>query len=113
MIFYFDYLAEYPIGVTVHAAAGSLILTLTVHVAETGNSNPETNASLAAAIKRAKSNGVPKDNIEKAIQKVPSHVSELTSSSGLIRFQATSSKAGGDQAVTYEAMGPGSVGIVM
>ena len=38
--------------------------------AESGNTNPETNASLAAAIKRARSNGVPKDNIEKSIAKV-------------------------------------------
>ena len=41
-----------------------------MHPVESGNANPETNASLAAAMKRAKSNGVPKDNIEKAVAKV-------------------------------------------
>ena len=35
-----------------------------------GNADPEANASLAAALKRAKAAGVPKDNIEKAMKKV-------------------------------------------
>ncbi|KAJ3553456.1 hypothetical protein NM688_g3602 [Phlebia brevispora] len=66
-----------------------------ITVRETGNGDPETNASLAAALKRAKSAGVPKDNIEKALKK------------------ATGGKESGDQPVTYEAMGPGSVGIII
>ena len=35
-----------------------------------GSADPEQNNSLAAALKRAKAAGVPKDNIENALKKV-------------------------------------------
>ena len=39
-------------------------------VIEGGSADPEANYALAAVIKRARSQGVPKDNIDKAIKKV-------------------------------------------
>ncbi|OBZ75181.1 hypothetical protein A0H81_04562 [Grifola frondosa] len=60
-----------------------------------GNADPEQNTALAAVIKRAKAAGIPKDNIENALKK------------------AVGGKEKGDQQLTYEAMGPGSVGIVI
>ena len=38
--------------------------------ADGGGVNPEENSALAAALKRAKEQGVPKDNIENALKKV-------------------------------------------
>ncbi|KAI0948341.1 hypothetical protein AcV7_009117 [Taiwanofungus camphoratus] len=60
-----------------------------------GGANPEHNATLAAVLKRVKSQGVPKDNIENAIKK------------------AVGGKDKGDQHLTYEAMAPGSIGIII
>ncbi|KAF7789556.1 hypothetical protein EIP86_000502 [Pleurotus ostreatoroseus] len=62
---------------------------------KSGSADPETNASLASALRRAKDAGIPKENIEKALKR------------------ATGGKEGGDQAITYEAMGPGSVGMII
>ncbi len=38
-----------------------------------GSPDPELNAGLAAILKRAKTNGVPKENIDRALKKVYSH----------------------------------------
>ena len=37
---------------------------------ESGSADPETNASLASALRRAKDAGIPKENIEKALKRV-------------------------------------------
>ncbi|KAJ3479691.1 hypothetical protein NLI96_g8884 [Meripilus lineatus] len=60
-----------------------------------GSADPIQNQTLAAVIKRARAQGVPKDNIENALKK------------------AAGGKDKGDQQVTYEAMAAGSVGIVI
>ncbi|CCM02866.1 uncharacterized protein FIBRA_04978 [Fibroporia radiculosa] len=60
-----------------------------------GSVDPEQNATLAAVIKKVKSQGVPKDNIENALKK------------------AAGGKDKGDQQLTYEAMAPGSVGMII
>lgn len=39
-------------------------------LADGGSADPELNNALAAAVKRAKETGVPKDNIENALKKV-------------------------------------------
>ena len=39
-----------------------------------GSDDPETNAVLAAVLKRVKSQGIPKDNIENALKKVCSEL---------------------------------------
>lgn len=41
----------------------------TISITAQSNPNPETNASLRAAIERARENNVPQDNIERAIKK--------------------------------------------
>ncbi len=40
------------------------------HRADGGSPDPEQNKALAAALRRAKDSGVPKDNIENALKKV-------------------------------------------
>lgn len=60
-----------------------------------GSSNIEENSMLATAVRRAKDAGVPKENIENALLK------------------ASKSKNDNGQAVTYEAMMHGSVGIII
>ncbi|TBU50098.1 YebC-like protein [Dichomitus squalens] len=60
-----------------------------------GSPDPEQNNSLAAALRRAKDAGVPKDNIENALKK------------------AAGGKDKGDTHLTFEVMGPGSVGIIV
>lgn len=67
---------------------------IAVAVRQGGSADPEVNSALAAAIKRAKSAGVPKDNLEKAVKK------------------AAGAKDSGDVPITYEAMA-GTVGIVI
>jgi len=42
------------------------------------NPNPDTNASLRAAIANAKSDGVPRDNIERVLKKLSGQGSEAT-----------------------------------
>ncbi len=44
---------------------------------EGGSADPETNHALAAVVKRAKSQGVPRDNIDKALKKVRPSLFEL------------------------------------
>ncbi|KAI0078990.1 YebC-like protein [Panus rudis PR-1116 ss-1] len=67
-----------------------------VLAARTGGSpDPEVNATLAAAVKKARSQGVPKDNIENALKR------------------AAGGKEKGDQPVTYEIMAAGSVGVIV
>lgn len=39
-------------------------------VTDGGNADPESNATLAAVIRRVKAQGVPKDNIEAALKRV-------------------------------------------
>ncbi|KAI0336276.1 YebC-like protein, partial [Cubamyces sp. BRFM 1775] len=60
-----------------------------------GSPDPEQNNALAAVLKRAKSQGVPKENIENALKKVAGENGK------------------GDTHLTFEAMGPGSVGIIV
>lgn len=64
--------------------------------AREGGGDPVSNAALATAIEKARANSMPKDNIERAIQK--------------------GTGAGGDgvdyEAVTYEGYGPGGVAII-
>ncbi len=64
--------------------------------AREGGGDPLSNATLAAAIEKARANSMPKDNIERAIQK------------------GTGSGADGVEyeAVTYEGYGPGGVAII-
>ncbi|KAI0807263.1 YebC-like protein [Fomes fomentarius] len=60
-----------------------------------GSADPELNNALAAAVKRAKETGVPKDNIENALKK------------------AAGGKDKGDTHLTFEVIGPGSIGIMV
>ncbi|KAH9951357.1 YebC-like protein [Amylocystis lapponica] len=60
-----------------------------------GNADPELNPALAAVLRRAKSQGVPRENIESALKK------------------ATGGKEQGDQLLTYEAMAPGSIAVII
>ena len=39
-------------------------------MAEGGSADPDINATLAAVVRRAKTQGVPKDNIENALKRV-------------------------------------------
>ncbi|EJF62429.1 YebC-like protein [Dichomitus squalens LYAD-421 SS1] len=70
------------------------LLTSVIRV-DGGSPDPEQNNSLAAALRRAKDAGVPKDNIENALKK------------------AAGGKDKGDTHLTFEVMGPGSVGIIV
>ncbi len=64
--------------------------------AREGGGDPVSNAALATAVEKARANSMPKDNIERAIQK--------------------GTGAGGDgvdyEAITYEGYGPGGVAII-
>ncbi|KAI0781183.1 YebC-like protein [Trametes elegans] len=60
-----------------------------------GSTDPALNNALAAVLQRVKSQGVPKDNIENALKK-------LSGESGK-----------GDTHLIFEAMGPGSVGLIV
>ncbi|TFK84324.1 YebC-like protein [Polyporus arcularius HHB13444] len=60
-----------------------------------GSPDPEQNKALAAALRRAKDSGVPKDNIENALKK------------------AAGGKDKGDAHLVFEVMGPGSVGMIV
>ncbi|EAU88190.1 hypothetical protein CC1G_03862 [Coprinopsis cinerea okayama7 len=65
--------------------------------AKTGGSpDPSQNAQLAAVLKNYKEQGVPKDNLEKALAKA-----------------GAGKEKGGGESVTYEAMAFGSVGVVI
>lgn len=48
----------------------SIVHLPTQRISDGGSADPETNATLAAVIKRVKSQGVPKDNIESALKRV-------------------------------------------
>ncbi|KAH9043015.1 YebC-like protein [Lactarius hengduanensis] len=63
--------------------------------ARNGGSDPERNVALFNAVKKARADGVPKVNIESALQK------------------AAGGKDGAGQLITYEALAHGSVGLVM
>jgi len=60
-----------------------------------GSTDPEKNAALAAVLKVAKLNGVPKENVQKALDRVGS------------------GKDKGSQQLMYEAMAYGSVGVLI
>ncbi|KAI0362706.1 YebC-like protein, partial [Trametes cingulata] len=60
-----------------------------------GSTDPEQNNALAAVLKRAKKEGVPKENIENALKKV------------------SGENGKGDAHLVFEAMGPGSVGLIV
>jgi translational activator of cytochrome c oxidase 1 len=76
-----------------------------------GSPIPEENSMLATAIRRAKDAGVPKENIENALVKV--RIPSLVETHPILSNQASKSKNDNGQAVTYEAMMHGSVGIIM
>ena len=61
------------------------------------NPNPDTNASLRAAIVNAKSDGVPRDNIERVLKKLSGQGSEVTTFTENV----------------YEGYGPGAVPIIV
>src|SRR5204863_5037257 len=65
--------------------------------ARDGGGDPDGNASLANAIEKAKSYGVPKDNIERAI----------------VKGTGAADDAAAIEAVTYEGYGPGGVAILI
>ncbi|KZT65469.1 YebC-like protein [Daedalea quercina L-15889] len=60
-----------------------------------GSVDPETNVTLAAVLRRLKSQGVPKDNVESALKR------------------AAGERERGDQQLVYEALAPGSVGMII
>ncbi|KAI0637222.1 YebC-like protein, partial [Trametes polyzona] len=60
-----------------------------------GSADPDQNNALAAVIKRAKTQGVPKENIENALKKV------------------SGENGKGDTHLIFEVMGPGSVGLIV
>ncbi|EED84169.1 predicted protein [Postia placenta Mad-698-R] len=60
-----------------------------------GSVDPEQNTTLAAVMKRCRSQGVPNDNIESALKKI------------------AGAKDRGDQHLTYEVMAPGSIGLII
>ncbi|MAX12089.1 MAG: YebC/PmpR family DNA-binding transcriptional regulator, partial [Chloroflexi bacterium] len=65
--------------------------------AKSGDSDPELNFRLRLAIDNAKSQNMPKDNIERAVAK------------------GSGGGAGGDnfEEITYEGIGPGGIGIII
>jgi YebC/PmpR family DNA-binding regulatory protein len=63
--------------------------------AKEGGADPESNATLAAAIQKARDNSMPKDNIERAIQR-----------------GAGSGDGEAYEAIVYEGYGPGGVAIL-
>ena len=68
---------------------------ITVAAKEGGDPNPENNASLAAAIEKAKGYSLPKDKIKTAIDKA----------------FATGKDAANYETVTYEGYGPAGIGV--
>ncbi|MBL6634120.1 MAG: YebC/PmpR family DNA-binding transcriptional regulator [Thermoleophilia bacterium] len=64
--------------------------------AREGGGDPATNAALATAVEKARANSMPKDNIERAIQK------GTGGGDGAVDYEA----------VTYEGYGPGGVAII-
>ena len=64
--------------------------------AREGGGDPATNAALATAVEKARANSMPKDNIERAIQK------GTGGGDGAVDYEA----------VTYEGYGPGGVAIL-
>ncbi|KZT11508.1 DUF28-domain-containing protein [Laetiporus sulphureus 93-53] len=69
---------------------------IAIAVRSGGSADPDLNAALAAVLKRVKQQGVPKDNIETALKK------------------AAGAKDRSDQQfLVYEAMAPGSVGMII
>jgi YebC/PmpR family DNA-binding regulatory protein len=63
--------------------------------AKEGGADPESNATLAAAVQKARDNSMPKDNIERAIQR-----------------GAGSSEGESYEAILYEGYGPAGVAII-
>ncbi|KAF8707956.1 YebC-like protein, partial [Rhizoctonia solani] len=61
-----------------------------------GSHDPTTNHALAAALKSARSAGVPKDNIQAAMNRITNPSSQDA-----------------QQSATYEAIGPGQVGLII
>ena len=70
---------------------------ITVAAKEGGDPNPDNNASLAAAIEKAKGYSLPKDKIKTAIDKA----------------FATGKDAANYETVTYEGYGPGGVAVIV
>ncbi|KAI0371737.1 YebC-like protein [Pilatotrama ljubarskyi] len=68
---------------------------IAIAVRSGGNADPEQNNALAAVLKRAKKEGVPKENIENALKKV------------------SGENGKGDSHLVFEVIGPGSVGLIV
>jgi YebC/PmpR family DNA-binding regulatory protein len=68
---------------------------LIIVAAKEGGADPESNATLAAAIQKARDNSMPKDNIERAIQR-----------------GAGAGDGESYEAIVYEGYGPGGVAII-
>ncbi|TFK55264.1 DUF28-domain-containing protein [Heliocybe sulcata] len=68
---------------------------ITVAIKTGGSPDPEKNSALAAVLKAAKANGVPKENIQKALDR------------------ASGEKGKGSQDLMYEAMAHGTVGVII
>lgn len=79
-----------------------------------GSTDPVRNLQLAAALKWAKEQDVPKENIEKALAKVLSMLTIGLENSCLRRLsQARQGKAKEGNSFTYEALAYNSVGLIM
>ena len=63
--------------------------------AKEGGADPTTNAALAAAVQKARDNSMPKDNIERAIQR------------------AVGGEGGELETISYEGYGPGGVAVFL
>ena len=77
-----------------------------------GSPDPAMNATLATVLKKAKADGVPKENIDKALARV----NALTKSKWILltHFKASGGQGkDASQHVVYEAMVSGSVAVVM
>lgn len=77
-----------------------------------GSIDPKTNLQLAAALKKAKDQGVPRENIEKAIAKVTRDFFKLQLLDSHVR-QASHPKEKGGSPVSYEALAFNTVGVIM
>lgn len=75
-----------------------------------GSADPSSNFQLAAVIKKARDQDVPKDNIERAFERVSIHFRVLVT---LLTDHQAEGKNKKGEVVTYEALAFESVGIVM
>jgi translational activator of cytochrome c oxidase 1 len=77
-----------------------------------GSPDPDKNTALAATLRTAKAFGIPKDNIERALAKVPLQIYNYNVFTQVCT-QASGGKDKGSQLMTYEALAHGVVGVIM